>query len=173
MKSHRIPCALFAALAAALFVGTAFAQGTNVDRDFVDKAYQINQAEIALGRMAEAKGATQAVRSFGARMVRDHTKALLDLRKAAGQAQMTIPNTVEPPRSKLEQQLGAVSGTQFDDQYMNHMVAGHGAAIDAFTREIANGRSAPLRSYAERMLPVLESHESAAVRGNDTLRRGH
>ena len=167
MKIHPIPCLLAAAFSA----GTALAQATNADRDFVNKAYSINQAEISLGRMAQTRGATQTVRSFGARMVRDHTKAQLDLRTAAGQAQMTVPSTLEVPQSQLEQQLGALSGAQFDDQYMKHMVAGHGAAIDAFTREIANGGSAPLRSYAERMLPILESHESGAVRDHDTLRR--
>ena len=123
--------------------------------------------------MAQTKGSTQAVRDFGTRMVQDHTKALLDLKKAAGQAQLTVPNTLEPPQAQLEQQLGALSSKRFDDQYMEHMVTGHGAAIAVFTREVADGGSASLRSYAERTLPVLESHERAAIRDDNNLHSGH
>jgi putative membrane protein len=172
---NRIPSAMAAAtIATTVLLGpgkAAVAQG-NVDQEFARKAYAINQGEISLGRMAEEKGATPRVRSFGTRMVRDHTAALLDLRVAAGKAQVVLPSTPPGPEGAMDRQLAGLSGKDFDEQYMKHMIAGHGAAISAFTEEIAFGHNPPLRTYARKTLPLLESHETQATQ--DELReRGH
>ena len=140
------------------------------DQQFVQKAYGINQAEITLGQMAERKGASEEVRAYGARMVADHTKGLTELKAAAAKDKVPVPSTLTPEQQKLEDELSGLSGGQFDDVYMKHMVAGHGAAIDVFAQEIALGTSPALRKYAEEMLPTLESHESAADQGEDQLR---
>jgi putative membrane protein len=155
----------------ALFGGVAqAATGNSADQQFVQKAWSINQAEITLGQMAQQKGTTPDVKSFGARMAADHTKGLDDLNAAAQRDGIGVPSALLPQQKQLQDQLSRMSGRQFDEAYMKHMVAGHGAAIAVFTQEIADGSGPALRAYAEQMLPTLESHESAADQGEDELR---
>jgi putative membrane protein len=162
--------ALSAAAAAFLLSAVALGAAGAADQDFVKKAYSINRAEIDLGHMAEQKGTAPEVKSFGARMVADHTKALDDLKAAAHKDGVATPTAVLPAQKQLEGQLSQLTGKPFDDAYMKHMITGHGAAIDVFTQEIAKGTSPSLRAYAEQSLPMLESHERAADQGEDQLR---
>ncbi len=121
--------------------------------------------------MAERKGTTPDVKAFGARMVRDHAKALDELEAAAHRAGLAVPTTLQPAQQQLKEQLGGLTGTEFNDTYMKHMVAGHGDAIEVFAQEIANGASEPLRAYAERTMATLEAHEKAATEDENNLRQ--
>src|SRR5215468_8242168 len=57
--------------------------GTTQD-SFLDKAMEMNQAEINLSEMAQNKAENEMVKEFADMMVQDHTKALDELRNAAG-----------------------------------------------------------------------------------------
>jgi putative membrane protein len=169
---HRGIALTISVLSFALLGGVARAQSNNAaDQQFVLRAHSINRGEIELGRMAEQKGTTPEVRSFGERMVKDHTAGLRELEAAAGEAGVPVPSGLLAPQAQLEHQLTGLSGRQFDDSYIQHMVAGHNAAIAAFHEELDNGRSLPLRSYAERMLPLLESHEQGASQAEQQMRQ--
>jgi putative membrane protein len=170
-RSRALAVVVAVSMLGAAAVALADAKANGADLQFVQKAYTINQAEVSLGHMAEERGASPEVKAYGARMVADHTKGLEELKKAAGRDGLPVPSAVSPAAQQLQQQLSQLTGTQFDDAYMRHMVAGHGEAIGVFTQEIANGASPSLRAYAEQMLPTLESHESAADQGEDHLRQ--
>jgi len=61
--------------AAAMMIVTGSAMAASSDQVFVTKAAQAGAAEVALGRLAASKSTTEAIRSFGQRMVDDHSKA--------------------------------------------------------------------------------------------------
>ena len=89
----RIHAILAVAACSAVVTGVALAQQTEQprpqqqqatalspgDKLFVDAAFDINQGEILLGKLAQEKGTTAAVKQYGARMEKDHTAALDDL----------------------------------------------------------------------------------------------
>ncbi len=159
-------------MAGALAVGTAAAQPEGrPDQQFAAKAYSIDQAEITLGHEAQKKGTTPRVKSLGETMVRDHTQAQGELEAAARQANIALPGGILPPQQQVADQLSGLSGKAFDDAYAKHMVAGHGAAIDTYAQEIADGKAPAMRAYAEKTLPTLESHERAATEADDSLRQ--
>ena len=59
-------------LGLALLVPSAFAQK---DSDFVKEASSGGMAEVELGKLAQQKGHSQAVKDFGSHMVTEHSKA--------------------------------------------------------------------------------------------------
>jgi putative membrane protein len=66
--------------------GTALADA-KADQTFIVKAVQANLDEISIGKLAETKGSTDAVRAYGKLLLTDHTKAnekAMTLATAAG-----------------------------------------------------------------------------------------
>ncbi len=64
----------------------------------LNKLHAINQHEIEGGRMAQAQAVTQEVRSFGERMVQDHSEADAEVTRLAEELKV---NVVNPMRSDL------------------------------------------------------------------------
>ena len=150
---------------------TAGAQGQNgtndADQQFVKDAYNISQGEVELAKLALQKASTPQVRQFAQRMLNDHTTALNQLQQTAQKSNVTVPDSLDSEHLDLKQKLSGLNGKDFDDAYLQHMVAGHGMAISAFAKEIADGQNAALKGYAERLLPQLEAHETMAVHDRD------
>jgi putative membrane protein len=127
-------------------------------KQFITSAAKINLGEIALGKLAEQKGANPAVRDFGKLMVYDHTKLedqLQDLAKAKG---ITLPTQPGAREANLQQQLSNESGAPFDQTYIQHMLSGHKQAITDFENEIEHGTNPAFKSYAESGLPLIQDH---------------
>ena len=125
---------------------------------FLDDAAQINLGEIDLGKLAEQKAGNQALKDFGSRMVTDHTKAQDQLEQVAKAEGITLPTHTSAKMMDLQKQLENTSGKQFDQQYLDHMLSGHKAAIDMFDHEIENGQNQRDKTYAENVLPVIQDH---------------
>ena len=70
------------------------------DRQFIDRAYSINEGEIELGKLAQNKGTTSQVIEFGQRMVGDHTVALEQLRDTAEKGDLTLPDRGHDARGR-------------------------------------------------------------------------
>lgn len=91
-------------------------------------------------------------------MVEDHTKAEDGLRQIAQQQGVTLPSSAGQHAAMLQQQLSGVTGAQFDKIYIEHMLAGHKEAIDAFENEIEHGSNPAIKGYAENTLSVIQDH---------------
>jgi putative membrane protein len=91
MNTTQSMVALVAALGLMTLASPAAAQhnstpGTKLqrsDRNFIVKAAEGGQAEVELGRLAESKGSSNAVKQFGQRMVEDHGNANKELMELA------------------------------------------------------------------------------------------
>jgi len=154
------------AILLALLVGATFSvaqqqssnQAMPTGKAFLKKAAEINLGEVELGKLAEQKGNDPAVKDFGKRMVADHTKAEQELQPLAKQEGVTLPTQPGPAVTTLNQKLSSVSGAEFDQMYMDHMLSGHKGAINTFENEIENGQNPAIKSYAEKVLPVIQDH---------------
>lgn len=132
------------------------------DGTFMTKAGAGNLAEAELGKLAEQKAATPAVREFGRWMMTDHTLANKRL-AAVGQA---IGHPLHPKLTQqdiaLKNKLQGLSGRRFDTQYMQAMVKDHKKDIRAFQMEAQDGQTKEIKMYAHNMLPVLKEHLAEA-----------
>lgn len=125
---------------------------------FIKKIAQINLDEQKLGHLAEQKGNSDAVKDFGKRMVDDHSNAESQLKDVAQKEGVTLPTQPDKKGSKLEQQLSSKSGSQFDQAYLKHMIAGHKQAIALLQHEIKNGKDQDIKEYAQDTLPTIQEH---------------
>jgi putative membrane protein len=125
---------------------------------FVQDAAIANMAEIELGRLALRNASDAQVRSFGQRMIDDHQKAQSDLEAVARRMNLELPSGLDSHHAQTARQLAALSGTEFDSQYINTMVREHRNAIALFE---SRGQSQPqneVRNFAINTLPHLRHH---------------
>src|SRR5438477_5349180 len=68
-----------------------------LDRHYMKSSAAGDHFEIQGGKLAQAKGASAAVKKLGARLVKDHSKSLKELQKVAAKLHVTLPASPEPP----------------------------------------------------------------------------
>lgn len=130
-------------------------------QSFMMKAAIGGMMEVEAGRIAQEKAGKAAVKAFGAKMVEDHTKAGDELKALAASKNVTLPTALPEADQKHLDAMKAMSGTAFDKHYMGMMVNDHASTITLF--EQATMSSVPeVKSWAEKTLPVLKSHNEMA-----------
>ena len=127
-------------------------------RKFVKEAAEGSATEVALGKLAQEKGSSDAVKQFGKRMVEDHSKASEDLKHAAEMAKIPVPSETPKKARKTQDKLSKLSGVEFDRAYAKTMVSDHKEDVKAFEREARDGAVPPVKNFAAKTLPTLQEH---------------
>jgi putative membrane protein len=128
------------------------------DRKFMEKAAQGGMAEVQLGKLATEKASADAVKQFGQRMVDDHGKANDQLKQVASEKGVTLPTHLDKKSQQEYDRLSKLSGSEFDQEYMKHMVSDHKKDVSEFKSEIKKAKDNDLKQWAQNTLPVLEEH---------------
>jgi putative membrane protein len=134
------------------------------DREFVKKAAQGGQMEVTAGKLAAERGLDPAVKSFGQKMVTDHSAANDMLKSLADSKQVNLPDSVSPEEHTALGKLEGLNGTDFDQAYSQMMVKDHHEDISEFEKEAAKGQDPDVRAFAAKTLPTLQHHLMLANR---------
>jgi putative membrane protein len=128
------------------------------DRSFVLEAADDGMAEVELGKLAQQKGSSDAVKSYGAKMVEDHGKANGELKSIAAAKGITLPTAPSAKHQKALDAMGKRSGADFDKAYARQMQADHRKAVALFQKQSKSGADADLKAFAAKTLPTLQQH---------------
>ena len=137
-------------------------QNAASDRTFVMKAAIGGMAEVKMGELASSKGSSEAVKSFGQRMVTDHTKANDELKEVAAKQKYDIPTSLDAKHQATYDRLSKLSGAAFDRAYAREMVKDHDEDVKEFQTESQNGKDSAVRDFATKTLPTLQEHQKMA-----------
>jgi putative membrane protein len=102
------------------------------DRNFIVKAAKGGQEEVELGRLAQAKTSSDAVKQFGQRTIEDHVnanKALMDL---AANKRVPLEDKA-PKKDPVLEKLSKLQGQEFDREYVKAMVKDHKQDVRTFS----------------------------------------
>ena len=147
-----------------LFAGGAFAQTTtnanlsSTDRQFMEKAAQINMAEAHLGKVAQEKASSQDVKQFGEQLRTGHTQAYERLTKIANDKGVDLAKNIDSEHQSHVQRFENLSGEEFDREFRQHQVQDHEKAIKEFQDYANSGQDNDLKAYASEMIPNLQNH---------------
>lgn len=144
------------------------------DKTFVHEAGAGSLAEVELGQLAEQKAADPAVREFGRWMATDHGFANKWLESIMREEHESAQPTLTAEQKQEKQRLEGLSGTQFDQQYIQHMVQDHEKTVPLFQKQAKEGHNPAIKSFAENLTPVLEQHltEAKELAGNNGMAAG-
>jgi putative membrane protein len=146
------------ALALALII-PAFAYGAdNPDASFFKHAAEGGLAEVEAGKLAQDKGNSQAIKDFGAMMVKDHSAANEKLGSIAQAEGITLPTTSSVGQMASKAKLEVLTGDTFDKSYIKGQVSAHEETAVLFKKEIASGADAQAKAFATQTLPTVQAH---------------
>lgn len=132
------------------------------DREFMSNAARGNLAEIAAGHLAQKKSENEQVKSFGERMVSDHSAANDKLMALAQNLDVKLPDKPSRRAENRMKKLEGMSGTKFETAYAHDMIRDHRTDIEAFEREAEHGTNPEVKQFAQTTLPTLKEHLSLA-----------
>ena len=160
-------CILPLIIAALSVAGVAAAQDTPAggssglsvkDKMFMKKAAKGGMMEVAMGKLADEKGQSDDVKSFGKRMVADHSKANDELKKIAAQKNAKLP-TKEP-----------IVSWSSDKAYMDAMVKDHEKDLAEFQEEAKSGSDPDVKKFADDTAKMVQEHLDLAKQTQSKLK---
>jgi len=102
--------------------------------------------EVWMGNLAEKNGQSDDVKSFGKRMVTDHTKANDELKSLASQKGVQLP--------AKEPKLKWIS----DKAYIDMMVKDHEKDLAEFKEEASSGSDPDVKKFADDTAKMVQEH---------------
>jgi putative membrane protein len=142
------------------------------DAKIISHLHHVNQMEIDLGKAAQQKSTTAAVKSYGQTLVDDHQSADKDLTALAKKHNLAaIP--AEKPDSDTDRQdqkdmttqvvhLKTLKGAEFDKQFLTMMVSGHDKELARIDTSIGAATDPDLQTMLKSIKPVLQRHSDQA-----------
>jgi putative membrane protein len=161
MKRLRIHTALIAVSIGWLLMGTAFVQAdkaSDMDQQFLKQAAHAGTAEVKLGAMAKEQAASPEVQQFGQRMITDHTKANEELMALAQAKDISVSAEMDDQHQETAETLSKMQGSQFDREFMRHMVKDHEKAVQLFLAASQESQDTGIKAFAAKTLPTLQAH---------------
>ena len=147
--------ALFALLCALPIIAIA---ADNPDESFFKKAAAAGMSEVEAGQMAQQKGSSQAVKDFGAMMVKDHTTANNKLKKIAITKNIKLPKNEGLVNKTKEKTEDLHSGEGFDKSYIKSQIKAHEDTVELLQKEIDSGKDPDAQAFAKETLPKVKMH---------------
>ena len=127
------------------------------DSSFLQMAGSLGLLQVKLGKLAEEKGTSPAVRDFGKRMVADYSKANEEIAAAAKGSAYPAP-VILRQHAQLYERFVRMGKGSFDKKYMAAMVADHKKDIAKFKKASKTAKDADLKAWVDKTLPTLEKH---------------
>jgi putative membrane protein len=153
------------ALAAAAVAAVAAAGATAAtasappeDENWAQMSISGDRFEIAGGKIALAKATTPAARNLARRLIKDHTKSLLETSMLARKYGIGVPPAATPSEQWELNRLKNMPRGWFDVQYASLEIKDHNQDIEETGLEAREGAIWELRQDAKKELPTLNMH---------------
>jgi putative membrane protein len=128
------------------------------DKTFMRKAAKGGMFEVAMGNLAKEDAQNADVKSFGERMVTDHSKANDELKTIAEQKGVKLPS--KEPTEKWTS----------DKAYMNAMVKDHEKDLAEFKEEASTSTDPDVKKFAEDTANMIQQHLDLAKETQSKLK---
>src|SRR5262245_23316750 len=149
--------AFMVALSVASVSGTRTARAVDAlpDARFVGFAQAVNDFEVQSGNLALGRSANENVRGYATRAIAEHNEAASELAKSRQEAGVAYApdGRMGPNVQNLLARLASLQGPEFDAEFARAQLMVQTDAVDQYGAYSQNGKSGPLRRYAQRAFP--------------------
>jgi putative membrane protein len=156
-----IALGLFAGLLFSATDASAQAKADKANQRFITQAIEGNLAEVQMGQLAQEKGTSEGVRTYGRMLQQDHSAAAQKSTAVATQLGVTPPAEPNKKQKAMHHSLAKLSGAAFDKKFASEMVKDHKKEIASYEKA-ARKQNDPAAAYASETLPTLQKHLQTA-----------
>jgi putative membrane protein len=128
------------------------------DRMFLRAAAEGGIAEVQFGQLAAQKGSSEEVKTFGQKMVDDHTALNKDMGTVADSIGIKLPTHMNKTDQAEYEKLNGLSGDEFDTEYLTLMVKDHHKDLREFRLEAAGTQDQTLKDAVIKAQGVIHEH---------------
>jgi putative membrane protein len=139
--------------------------------DVLSQMHEADQTEIEVGKLAATKGSTPEVKSYGKKLMEDHSAAdrkveALARNEGIELSPPTAPSAVLQKKQNhdgaVKEMLANVSGDTFDRDFLEAMAKDHQETIEDLTTAMNSTSDPQLKALIAEMLPKLKEHKEMA-----------
>jgi putative membrane protein len=127
------------------------------ERKFIEKVAEAGHAEVELGRLAQERATSDAIKQFGRRMVDDHGAASQELTQLASSKGVQLKDKTGKHERQREK-LSRLQANSFDRAYVKTMVKEHKDDVAEFRKMSREAKDPQLKAWVDKTLPTLEEH---------------
>lgn len=130
----------------------------NPDSKFMMTLATGGMNEIGLSQTAVSKSTNEEVKKYAQMMIDDHTKAGEELKTLAASKSVMLPMEMDAKHKAMNEKLSAMSGSDFDKEYVKAMVKDHEKTVALLQKEADKGKDAEAKAFAAQLLPTVQGH---------------
>jgi putative membrane protein len=128
------------------------------DKIFMRYASQGSFAEVQFGELAVAKGTSEGVKKLGQKMADDHTILNRNMQPVQDELGVRVPKKLDKNAQAQYDKLNALSGPEFDKEYIAFVIRDHHHDLDEFQREEGVTNDPSVREVAAKGEKVIYYH---------------
>jgi len=154
-------------------VGVVSAEMTSTTRGFVEAAANSDMYEVEAGKIAQERGQTAAVKSFGAKMVTAHTETSNKLKAtlASTHPDIALPAHLDDRRQGMIDELRGAKDADFDARYIAQQVDAHKEALILMKSYAKDGDTPAIKTLAGKTAPAVQLHLNMAEKIQNGLKK--
>ena len=142
---------------------TTAAAAALTDPNIVFILHAANTADSARGKLAESKGTSADVKSFGKLMVGEHHSLNMQgdaLAKKLSVTPVAPANDQSEAQAKMEMDslTALAKGAAWDKAYIAYEIGYHQAVKDIATKALAAAQNAELKALITKAAPIIQAH---------------
>ena len=159
------------AVALAPISHVAFAVDALPDSRFVGFAETVNDFEIRSGQLALTKSSSEPIRAYATRAIAEHTAIAQSMTRNRAEAGVSMAPDAEirALADEAMARLNSLQGAEFDTAFANAQLRVQTVVVAQYGAYSQNGKSGPLRRYAQEALPKQEMFLEGAKKLGGTL----
>lgn len=128
-----------------------------LDKQFMRTAMENGLADIKLGTLALQKGGPD-VKDLAQKMIDDHTALNKEMAEVADQLSVMLPKKMSKDGQKEYDKLNALSGKDFDTEYVTYLVKSHYLDLHAFHQEASVAADPELSAQIVKAMGMMHQH---------------
>lgn len=145
-----------------LSIARAAAPVSPIDRAFLAWDIQIEIQQQDMGRLAERRAKTEAVRDLGAMLVQRHGRAQQQLTQVAAQLGVPLSTTLSEVHLRIQRRFATIARSSFDKAFTHHEIDDYRYFLAHFEPE-ARTRNLALRTYCTAQIAQLKQDQARIV----------
>lgn len=126
------------------------------DLRFLQRAAEYNQTDIQLGQAIVQKSDNSQLKTFGQRLVDDHTTANQQLIAIVAQTGATIPTMPNADQQQMLDRLNGLSGNDFNNAAIQNSIQVQERQANLYSQAAGNLHNSAVKSYAQQNLGMVQ-----------------